>query len=221
MIDTRPALLLVDDHTIVREGVKRILGSGTGPWAITEAASASQALECLRHGHFALAIVDLSMPGMSGLELIHRLKAEAPAMAVLVLSMHDEEQYAIRAFKAGATGYVTKDGAAAELATAVKKVAAGGVHVSPSLADRVVLWQLGGEIDTSTPGRLTDREREVLRRIVAGQRLTDIAAELQLSVKTVSTHKTNIQEKLSLPNMAALIRYGLEQGLGKTEPDSR
>ena len=205
------------DHTIVREGVKRILATSLGEWTITEAASALQALECLRARRFVLAIVDISMPGMSGLELIRQLKAETPATAVLVLSMHAEEQYAIRAFKAGASGYVTKDGAAAELATAVKKVAAGGVYITPSLADRVVMWQMGGGDEMPASGRLSEREREVLQRIVAGQRLTDIAADLQISVKTVSTHKTNIQEKLNLPNMAALIRYGLEQGLGKTD----
>lgn len=209
-------LLMVDDHTIVREGLKRILEPVAGQWAITEAGTGFQALECLRRQHFDLAIVDLSMPGMSGLELIRRMKAEYPSVAVLVLSMHAEEQYALRAFKAGANGYLTKDSAAAELIAAVRKVAAGGAYISASLAERVV-QQLNGVMQVPRHAELSDRELEVLQRIVAGQRLTDIAEVLHLSVKTVSTHKARIQEKLQLPNMAALIRYGLEHQLGAGE----
>lgn len=218
---TARGLLLVDDHTIVREGIKRILESLEGDWAITEAGTGFQALEQLRRQPFELAIVDLSMPGMSGLELIRRIKAEKPSMAVMVLSMHAEEQYALRAFKAGANGYLTKDSAAAELIVAVKKILSGGAYVSASLAERVVL-QLNGIAPAAKHAQLTDRELDVLRRIVAGERLTDIAQALHLSVKTVSTHKTRIQDKLDLPNMAALIRYGLEHGLGKDDlgPDS-
>jgi DNA-binding NarL/FixJ family response regulator len=208
-------LLLVDDHTIVREGIKRVLEPIAADWVITEVGTGFQALECLRRQDFKLAIVDLSMPGMSGLELIKRIKSEHPTVAVLVLSMHAEEQYALRAFKAGACGYVTKDSAATELVAAVRKAAAGGAYVSASLAERVVR-QLNGAMDAPRHAALSDREIEVLQRIVAGQRLTDIAEELHLSVKTVSTHKTRIQEKLQLPTMAALIRYGLEHHIGDT-----
>jgi DNA-binding NarL/FixJ family response regulator len=212
-------LLLVDDHTIVREGLKRILdGSGEG-WVIAEAGSGFQALEILRQNAFALAIVDLSMPGLNGLDLIHRIKADFPKVAVLVLSMHAEEQYAIRSFKAGANGYVTKDSAAAELVTAVRKVAGGGAYVTSSLAERVV-QQLNGRGQVPAHADLSNRELEVLQRIVAGQRLTEIAEDLHLSVKTVSTHKTRIQEKLQLPNLAALVRYGLEHDLGTDKPPS-
>lgn len=218
---SRPAaaplgLLMVDDHTIVREGLKRILEPLAGEWAITEAGTGFQALECLRRQHFDLAIVDLSMPGMSGLELIRRVKADYPSVAMLVLSMHAEEQYALRAFKAGANGYLTKDSASAELLAAVRKVAAGGVYVSAGLAERVVR-QLNGGVRVPRHAELSDRELEVLQRIVAGQRLTEIAEALHLSVKTVSTHKARIQDKLQLPNMAALIRYGLEHQLGAGE----
>jgi DNA-binding NarL/FixJ family response regulator len=212
-------LLLVDDHTIVREGLRRILdGSGDG-WTIAEAGSGFQALEILRQHAFTLAIVDLSMPGLNGLDLIHRIKADFPKVAVLVLSMHAEEQYAIRSFKAGANGYVTKDSAAAELVTAVRKVAGGGAYVTNSLAERVV-QQLNGRVGVPAHAELSNRELEVLQRIVAGQRLTEIAEDLHLSVKTVSTHKTRIQEKLQLPNLAALVRYGLEHGLGTDKPPS-
>lgn len=210
------ALLLVDDHAIVREGVKRILAPIAAEWTITEAGNGFEALELLQQGQFDLAIVDLSMPGMSGLDLIRRLKTEAPDMAVLVLSMHAEEQYAIRAFKAGANGYLTKDGAATELITAVKKVASGGAYVTPSLAERVVM-QLREADEAPGHQHLSDRELQVLRLIVSGQRMTDIANRLHLSIKTISTHKTRIQEKLGLPNVAALIRYGLENGLAQDD----
>jgi len=212
--DNRQGLLLVDDHTIVREGLKRILESVADEWQITEAGSGFQALECLRRQSFGMAIVDLSMPGMSGLELIKRIKVEHPGVAVLVLSMHAEEQYAMRALRAGAKGYVTKDSASAELVAAVRKVADGGAYVTASLAESVV-QQLTDAQRVPRHARLTDRELEVLQRIVAGQRPTEIAAALHLSVKTVSTHKSRIMDKLQLPNAAALIRYGLEHGLDK------
>jgi len=218
---TSVSLLLVDDHTIVREGLRRILEATAEGYRIVEASSGYQALELLRAEPFRLAIVDLSMPGMNGLELIRRIRAEHPRVLVLVLSMHAEEQYALRAFKAGAQGYVTKDSAAEELVRALHKILGGGAYVTASLAERVV-QQLNGAVAVPRHTQLSDRELEVLRRIVAGQRMTDIAEALHLSVKTVSTHKTRIQEKLQLPNMAALIRYGLEHGLQaddvRTEP---
>ncbi|CAM5798306.1 response regulator [Rhizobacter fulvus] len=208
---TSPAtLLLVDDHTIVREGIKRLLAPLAGKWTVSEAGSAAQALDCMRGGNYAIAIVDLSMPGMTGLDLIRRMKADHPTVAIVVLTMHAEEQYAMRAFKAGASAYLTKDSAAAELIIALHKVADGGTYISASLAERVVR-QLNGRAPTPRREGLSERERDVLQRLVAGQRLTEIADALHLSVKTVSAHKTRIQEKLQLPSMAALIRYGMEQ----------
>lgn len=210
-------LLIVDDHAIVREGLKRVLESTAADWQVAEAEGGFQALDLLRHPDpqraFDLAIVDLSMPDMSGLELLRRMRAEYPQLKVLILSMHAEEQYAVRAFKAGANGYVTKDSAARELAAAVRKVAGGGAYVSNVLAESLVL-HLSGALDTPAHAHLSDRELEVLRRLVAGERPTDIARALHLSVKTVSTHKSRIQAKLALPSTAALIRYGVEQGLG-------
>lgn len=215
-LDRRSGLLLVDDHTIVREGLRRILEAVASQWQIIEAGSGFQALECLRGQPIGLAIVDLSMPGMSGLELIKRIRAEYPHVKVLVLSMHAEEQYALRAFRAGANGYVTKDTASAELVSAVRKVADGGAYITASLAESVVR-QLNGATEAPRHAQLSDRELEVLQRIVAGQRPTEIAEALHLSVKTVSTHKSRIQDKLQLPNTAALIRYGLEHQLDKPE----
>ncbi len=210
-------LLLVDDHTIVREGLKRVLeGTGEG-WDITEEGSGFQALDSLRRARYDLAIVDLSMPGMSGLELIRRVRIEFPPLPVLVLSMHAEEEYALRAFKAGANGYVTKDSAAEELVQAVHKVLRGGAYVTTSLAERVV-QQLNGSVEVPRHAQLSNRELEVLHRIVAGQRATDIATALHLSVKTISTHKTRIMEKLQLTSTAALIRYGMEHRLHGEDP---
>ena len=209
-------ILIVDDHAIVREGLKRILETAGKHWVISEAAGGLQALELLRTQRTDLLIVDLSMPGMSGLDLIKRVHAEYPGIGLLVLSMHAEEQYALRAFQAGAKGYVTKDSAGAELLTAVRRVVEGGTYVSAVLAERVVM-QLTGARRAPRHSQLSDRELEVLRGIVAGHRLTDIANELHLSVKTISTHKSRIQEKLELPTTAALIRYGIEHGLSSDD----
>ncbi|MES2092139.1 MAG: response regulator transcription factor [Pseudomonadota bacterium] len=205
-------LLLVDDHTVVREGLKHLLAPLADQWLINEAGTGFQAIDFLRRKRVDLAIVDLSMPGMSGLDLIVRIKTEFPSVLVLVLSMHAEEQYALRAFKAGANGYLTKDSASDELVTAVRKVAAGGAYVTASLAERMVQQLSGGET-LPRHTELSNRELEVLRRFVAGQRPIDIANALHLSIKTVSTHKSRIQEKLKLPSIAALIRYGLENNL--------
>jgi DNA-binding NarL/FixJ family response regulator len=210
-------ILVVDDHAIVREGLVRILGGAGHGWQVAEATSGFQALEWLRRNEAELAIVDLSMPGMSGLDLIRRLRSEFPRLRVLVLSMHAEEQYALRAFQAGAHGYVTKDRASAELVDAVARVGTGGVYVTASLAEQVV-QHLNGATAAPRHAHLSDRELEVLRRIVAGQRMTEIAEALHLSIKTVSTHKRRIQDKLELPSMAALIRYGMEHGLADDAP---
>ena len=212
-------VLLVDDHTLMRDGLKRILKAEHGDWFIAEASSGFEAIDMMRRDIFDLAIVDLSMPGMSGIDLIRRLKAERPGLRVLVLSMHAEEQYAMRAFNAGASGYVTKDSAPNELVTAVNKIIAGGAHVTSSLAERVV-QHLNGQVAVPRHAHLSDRELEVLRRLVAGRRLVEIATELHLSVKTISTHKTRIQEKLGLDSLAALVRYGLENQLDRDLGDA-
>jgi len=205
-------LLVVDDHAIVREGLKRVLENTAADWVVTEAEGGFQALERLRRQPFDLAIVDLSMPDMNGLELLRRVRDELPQLRVLILSMHAEEQYAVRAFRAGANGYVTKDSAAQELAAAVRRVAAGGAYVSSVLAESMVL-HMSGAREPPAHASLSNREMEVLRRLVGGERPTQIARALHLSVKTVSTHKSRIQAKLNLPSTAALIRYGVEQGL--------
>lgn len=202
-------ILIVDDHAIVREGLKRILESVGKHMLVSQASSGAQALEMLGRQRIDLLIVDLSMPGMSGLELIKRVHAEYVGVALLVLSMHAEEQYALRAFQAGARGYVTKDSAGAELLTAVRRVVEGGTYVSTNLAERVAM-QLTGTHRSPGQARLSDCELEVLRGIVAGHWLTGIAHGLRLSAQTISNHKSHIQEKLELTSTASLIRYGIE-----------
>lgn len=213
-------VLLADDHQLMRAGLCRLLESQPGIEVMAEAGSGHEALEALRAQPMDVAVLDLSMPGMSGMDLIKRVKAEFGTVAILVLTMHAEEQYAVRAFRNGASGYLTKDAAADELASAIRKVAGGGGYVTPALAEKLVL-----DLHAQRPGpahaQLSDREFEVLRHIVDGQRLTDIAAALHLSVKTISTHKTRIQEKLGVDSTAALVRYGLEHRLfqeGGAEP---
>lgn len=203
---------LADDHRMLREGLRRLLESSTGLQVVAEAADGDELLSALQAVPADVAVVDLTMPGLSGMELIRRLKTIHPGLAVLVLTMHAEEQYALRAFRHGATGYLTKDHAGAELVLAIRKVAAGGGYVSATLAERLAVGL------AAAPGRpshaaLTDREFEVLRHIVAGRRLTEIGELLDLSIKTVSSHKARILDKLGLDSTAALVRYGLQHQL--------
>ena len=212
-------ILIVDDHAIVREGLRRILEGTDCQWTVAEAVGGFQALDLLRSQPFDVAIIDLSMPDMGGLDLLRRLRPEFPALGCLILSMHAEEQYAIRAFKAGANGYVTKDSAPGDLAQAVRKIAGGGAYVSPAVAEHLVLT-LSGAQEPASHAQLSNRELDVLKRLTAGQRPTEIALALHLSVKTVSTHKSRIQEKLGLASTAALIRYAVEHELGPGTPST-
>jgi DNA-binding NarL/FixJ family response regulator len=200
-------VLLADDHQLVREGLKQLLGNAGDIMVAAEAAGGDAALELVRKQDFDVALLDMSMPGLSGLDLVKRVKAEKPQLRVLVLSMHGEHQYAARALKAGASGYLTKDSASAQLVGAIRKVAAGGVHISEAAAASLVA---GG----ADPQRaLSDREFEVLRLLASGLGPTEIGERLHLSVKTVSTHKARILEKLNLSSTADLVRYAMEQNL--------
>ena len=205
-------ILLVDDHAIVREGLKRMLSATAPQWTMDEASDGHEALARLQQQRYDVAILDISMPGMSGLDLLRRARADHPSLRVLMLSMHTEELYAMRAFKAGANGYVTKDSSTRQLVEAISKVIAGGTYVSPCLAERMVL-ALNGASGGPRHAQLSDREFDVLRRLAGGSRPSEIGAALHISTKTVSTHKSRIMERLLLPNTAALIRYAVEQGL--------
>ena len=201
-------LLLADDHKLVREGLKQILASAADVRVAGEAASGDEALALAKANDYDLALLDMSMPGLAGIDLIKRLKLEKPALRLLVLSMHGEHQYAARALKAGASGYLTKDSAAEQLVGALRKIAAGGVHLTDAAAASLV-----GASGQPAHQALSDREFEVLRMLAAGLGPTEIGDKLHLSVKTVSTHKTRILDKLALGSTAELVRYALEHKL--------
>jgi len=205
-------ILIADDHMLVREGLKQILSSTPGLVVAAEAVDGDEALARVRAEDFDLALLDMSMPGLSGIDLIKRLKLEKPKLRILVLSMHGEQQYAARAFKAGAAGYLTKDSASSQLVAAIRKIAAGGVYISAAAAEQLAMGAMGspGELPHRT---LSDREFEVFRMLVAGTSVTDIADGLHLSVKTVSTHKTRILQKMGMASTAELVRYALEHKL--------
>lgn len=206
------ALVLADDHRLIREGIRRILESQADLDIVGEADDGHELLSLMRTTRAHVAIMDLNMPGVSGVNLIRRIRQEHLQCAVLVLSMHAEELYAMRALKSGAQGYLTKDAATEELVRAVRKVASGGCYLSRQMAERVAM-AMAHQDDLPRHERLTDREFEIFRCIVAGQRISEISRALHLSVKTVSTHKSRILQKMQLESTAALIRYGLENRL--------
>ncbi len=205
-------ILIADDHTLVREGLKQILSATPGLAVAGEAVDGDQALARVRSEEYDLALLDMSMPGLSGIDLIKRLKLERPKLKILVLSMHGEQQYAVRAFKAGASGYLTKDSASDQLVAAIQKIAAGGVYISPAAAEQLAMGAMGDAADLPHKS-LSDREFEVFRLLVAGTSITDIADGLHLSVKTVSTHKTRILQKMNMASTAELVRYAVEHKL--------
>jgi DNA-binding NarL/FixJ family response regulator len=200
-------IVLADDHKIVREGLKRILAATTDLQVAAEAADGDELLRLVKAADYDIAVVDMSMPGLAGPALIKRLKSEKPKLRILVLSMHGEQQYAARVLKAGASGYLNKDSAAEQLVGAIRKIAAGGVHIGEAAAASLMA------AEKAPHEQLSDREFEVLRLLVEGLGPTEIGERLHLSVKTVSTHKTRILEKLNLGSTAELVRYALENKL--------
>jgi two-component system, NarL family, invasion response regulator UvrY len=204
-------VLLADDHNLVREGLKQILAAAPDIRVEGEAASGDDALALVKLRDYDLAVLDMSMPGLAGIDLIKRLKLERPKLRLLILSMHGEHQYAARALKAGASGYLTKDSAAAELVGAIRKIAGGGVHISEAAAALLVAGS--GATDAPPHTLLSNREFEVFRLLVAGLGPTAIANKLHLSVKTVSTHKARILEKMQMENTTDLVRYAVDKKL--------
>ncbi|WP_118184325.1 response regulator transcription factor [Paraburkholderia phosphatilytica] len=205
-------VLIADDHTLVREGLRHILRTASGFDVVGEASDGITTIALVRTTPADVLVLDLSMPGRNGVELIRQIKDEKPELRILVLTMHAEQQYAVRAFKAGASGYLTKESASDELVGAVSKVAAGGVYVSLTMAERFA-QSLNEPADTLPHQRLSDREFDVFRRIAAGETITEIAHELCVSTKTVSTYKTRILEKMQMPHEAALVRYAMRHKL--------
>ena len=205
-------IVVADDHTIVREGLKQILSAASDLSVVGEAQDGHQVMERVRQMEFDLLLLDMSMPGKSGIELIKQVRSEKPRLRILVLSMHEEKQYAVRAIKAGAAGYLTKESASEQLVSAIRKVAAGGAFISSAVAEQIAL---GAMPDAAGPphSSLSDREFQVLRMIASGRTVSEIANELSLSVKTVSTHKARLMQKMGITNQADLIRYALNHRL--------
>ena len=206
-------IVLADDHAIVREGLKRIVGDARDFEVAGEAADGGEVMKAVRELDFDVLVLDLSMPGRSGMELIKLVKSEKPKLRILVLSMHQEMQYAVRAIKSGASGYLTKESAPAQLEAAIRKSAAGGAYISAEVAEQLALGAMPGATGAPPHESLSDREFEVFRMLVAGDAVSDIAQQLNLSVKTVSTHKANLMQKLGLHNQTELVRYALKHGL--------
>lgn len=205
-------VVLADDHAIVREGLKGILSRVDDFQVVGEAADGLQVLQQVRESEFDLLVLDLSMPGRSGMELIKLVKAEKPRVRILVLSMHHETQYAVRAIKSGASGYLTKESAPAELEQALRKIADGGAYVTAEVAQQLALGAMPGS-EAAPHESLSAREFEVFQHLVAGASVTAIAERMNLSVKTVSTHKSNLMHKLGLGNASDLVRYAIKHGL--------
>lgn len=205
-------VLLADDHAIVRAGLKELLSGMPDITVAGEAMNGPDVIAQVRSQEFDIAILDMSMPGRGGIELIKQVKAERPKLRILILSMHGEQQYAVRAVKAGASGYLTKDSAAEQLVAAIRRIAAGGAYVTPETAERLVL-ESGAGGNVAPHSLLSDREFQVFQLIARGSSISEIAQQLSLSVKTVSTHKTRLMEKMRLANQAELIRYAIDNNL--------
>src|SRR5437763_1401819 len=205
-------VLIIDDHEVVRDGVKKILGEQSGTTTFGEASTAQEAIRLAREQDWDVAVLDISLGSRSGLEVLKELKQIRPKLPVLILSMHSEEQYARRAFKAGAAGYITKDSPRAELVKAVNKVIEGGRYVSPALAEKLII-DLGRGTDRPPHETLSDREFEVLRLIASGKTVGEIASLLSLSDKTISTYRARILEKMGMKTNAELTHYAVQNKL--------
>ena len=205
-------ILITDDHAVVRQGLKQILLEEFTRAEFGEATNAQEAIERVWRENWDVVVLDITMPGRSGLEVLKEIKKSRPKLPVLVLSMHPEDQFAVRILKIGASGYMTKESAPNELVGAVKKVIAGGRYVSPSLAEKMASY-LAVDVQTPPHERLSDREFLVLRLIASGKTPTAIAKELALSVKTISTYRMRILEKMSMSNNAELTHYAIQNQL--------
>lgn len=206
-------ILIADDHDILRAGLRHILADSPDIEVAAEATNGSEAIAQLRKDLCDVLVLDLTMPGRNGIELIKQIRSDFPRLPLLILSMHKEDIYAVRALKAGANGYLCKDNAEAFLAEAIRKVHAGGLFINQSVAERLTMNILQGRHAEMPHNRLTDREYQVFLLIVQGMGVTEIGRHLNLSVKTVSTHKASIQVKMDLANTAELVRYAVENNL--------
>ena len=205
-------IVIADDHTIMREGLKRILEGADDIEVVGEATDGFEALALVRKGELDVLLMDLSMPGRSGVELIRQVKDEMPKLPILILTMHEEEQYAVRTIRAGARGYLTKESAGTQLVSAIRKVAAGRPYISLEVAEQLAMDVMPAHEELPHKS-LSDREFEVFNMLVSGRSITEIAELLHLSVKTVSTHKARILQKMGTLSLAELVQYAVAHGL--------
>jgi two-component system invasion response regulator UvrY len=211
-VDAMLRMLCVDDHEIVREGLRSLFEEVFEATEVGEASTADEAMRLVRERDWDVVVLDISLEGRSGLDVLGEIRQLRPRLPVLVLSMFSQEQYAMRAFKAGASGYVTKGSSRQETIDAIRKVLAGGRYVSPSLAERLV-GSARGDAGAPPHEALSAREYEVMRLIASGRSVTEIAEELSLSDKTISTYRARILEKMGMRTNADLIRYAIKSGL--------
>ena len=205
-------VVVIDDHAVVREGLKRIISENPGMAVSGEAGDGHEAMRAVKENPCDGVLLDITMPNRNGLDVLKQIHSESPRLPVLVLSMHAEDQYAIRVLRAGAAGYLTKESAPAKLVQAIRKVVRGGKYVSTTLAEKLV-FDLDSDADRVPHETLSDREFQVLCMIASGKTVGDIAEELALSVKTISTYRVRILEKLQMKNNAEITRYAIKQGL--------
>jgi len=205
-------IIIVDDHRIVREGLKQIISDTSDMSVVDEASNGQEAINKIRNNDFDVMLLDISMPGRSGLEILKEIKNELPKLSILILTMHPEEQYAVRVLRAGASGYLTKESAPDELIEAIRKVSDGGKYISSTLAEKLAF---NLEVDTGKPFHqtLSDREFEVMCMISSGKTVTEIADEMSLSVKTISTYRTRILDKMRMKTNAELTYYSIKNDL--------
>lgn len=205
-------ILIADDHAIVREGLKQIVQQTSDIIVVGEACNAGETLELLHKVSLDLLLLDISMPGRSGLDVLLEVKRDFPQLPVLILSLHPEDQYALRTLKAGASGYVTKESASEQLIFAIRKVAEGGKYMSMQLAEKLVFGMVQDRGETPHE-RLSNREFQVFRMIASGKTVGEVADELSLSVKTISTNRSRIMEKMGFRNNADFTQYALKHQL--------
>ena len=205
-------ILIADDHAIVRRGLKQIVSEQPDMTVGGEAGNARQVLELVRTDKWDVIVLDINMPGRSGLEVLKELRREHPKLPVLVLSVHPEDQYGVRVLRAGAAGYLTKDSAPDELVHAIRKVHRGGKYVSASLAE-VLVFELGTETDRPRHKSLSDREYQVMTMIASGKTVGEIGEELSLSVKTISTYRARVLGKMKMRTNAELTHYAIQNQL--------
>ena len=205
-------ILIADDHAIVRKGLKQILADAPDIASIDEAGSGHEALKKVRENNYNVVLLDISMPDMSGVDFLKQLKTERPKLPVLILTMHPEDQYAVRILKAGASGYLTKESAPDELISAIQKVSQGGRYISPSLAEKLACDLDSTAIQPLHEG-LSDREYQIMTMLASGKSTKEIAHELSLGMPTVSTYRFRILLKMKLKNNAELISYAIKNNL--------